>query len=69
MAFRTEGDTEVLYELLLQPDASRLLDQVDGMFAFVLVLPDGELLRAGPAGRQTAVRRVGRRGPPGGAHQ
>ncbi|MGW1757717.1 asparagine synthase (glutamine-hydrolyzing) [Streptomyces mirabilis] len=43
VAFTTEGDTEVLYELLLQPDASRLLDQVDGMFAFVLVLPDGEL--------------------------
>ncbi|MDQ1006956.1 asparagine synthase (glutamine-hydrolyzing) [Streptomyces sp. V4I23] len=43
VTFTTEGDTEVLYELLLQPDASRLLDQVDGMFAFVLVLPDGEL--------------------------
>ncbi|MFI5687279.1 asparagine synthetase B family protein [Streptomyces sp. NPDC051636] len=41
--FTTEGDTEVLYELLLQPDAPRLLDQVDGMFAFALVLPDGEV--------------------------
>jgi asparagine synthase (glutamine-hydrolysing) len=41
--FTTEGDTEVLYELLLQPDAPRLLDQLDGMFAFALVLPDGEL--------------------------
>ncbi|MFD7611918.1 asparagine synthase (glutamine-hydrolyzing) [Streptomyces sp. NPDC059828] len=40
---RTTGDTEVLYELLLQPDAPRLLDRVDGMFAFVLVLPDGRL--------------------------
>ncbi|MBN0048827.1 asparagine synthase (glutamine-hydrolyzing) [Streptomyces actuosus] len=41
--FTTEGDTEVLYELLLQPDAPRLLDEVDGMFAFALLLPDGEL--------------------------
>ncbi|MGV9562665.1 asparagine synthetase B family protein [Streptomyces sp. NPDC003480] len=41
--FTTEGDTEVLYELLLQPDAPGLLDQVDGMFAFALVLPDGEV--------------------------
>lgn len=41
--FTTEGDTEVLYELLLQPDARRLLDQVDGMFAFALVLPDGRV--------------------------
>ncbi|HEY9440116.1 MAG TPA: hypothetical protein VIS29_16025, partial [Streptomyces sp.] len=43
VTFTTEGDTEVLYELLLQPDAPLLLDQVDGMFAFALVLPDGEL--------------------------
>ncbi|MCF1506626.1 asparagine synthetase B family protein [Streptomyces glomeratus] len=43
VAFTTEGDTEVLYELLLQPDAPRLLDEVDGMFAFALVLPDGEV--------------------------
>ncbi|MEU6505634.1 asparagine synthase-related protein [Streptomyces sp. NPDC046942] len=43
VTFTTEGDTEVLYELLLQPDAPRLLDQLDGMFAFALVLPDGEL--------------------------
>ncbi|MGW4979079.1 asparagine synthetase B family protein [Streptomyces mirabilis] len=43
VTFTTEGDTEVLYELLLQPDAPRLLDQVDGMFAFALLLPDGEL--------------------------
>ncbi|MDQ0762566.1 asparagine synthase (glutamine-hydrolyzing) [Streptomyces canus] len=41
--FTTEGDTEVLYELLLQPDAPQLLDEVDGMFAFALVLPDGEV--------------------------
>ncbi|MGW0206741.1 asparagine synthase (glutamine-hydrolyzing) [Streptomyces sp. NPDC003233] len=41
--FTTAGDTEVLYELLLQPDAPRLLDQMDGMFAFALLLPDGEL--------------------------
>ena len=43
VTFATEGDTEVLYELLLQPDAPRLLDQVDGMFAFALVMPDGEV--------------------------
>ncbi|MFI2432279.1 asparagine synthetase B family protein [Streptomyces sp. NPDC018693] len=43
VTFTTEGDTEVLYELLMQPDAAQLLDQVDGMFAFALVLPDGEL--------------------------
>ncbi|GAA3813551.1 asparagine synthase (glutamine-hydrolyzing) [Streptomyces chiangmaiensis] len=43
VTFTTEGDTEVLYELLLQPDAPRLLDQTDGMFAFALVLPDGEV--------------------------
>ncbi|MFJ9902539.1 asparagine synthetase B family protein [Streptomyces sp. NPDC101152] len=43
VTFATEGDTEVLYELLLQPDAPRLLDQVDGMFAFTLVMPDGEV--------------------------
>ncbi|MFJ7904056.1 asparagine synthetase B family protein [Streptomyces sp. NPDC096198] len=43
VAFTTEGDTEVLYELLLQPDFARLLDEVDGMFAFVLVLPGGEI--------------------------
>ncbi|MFH8738595.1 hypothetical protein [Streptomyces sp. NPDC017964] len=43
VTFTTQGDTEVLYELLLQPDAPRLLDQVDGMFAFALLLPDGEL--------------------------
>ncbi|MFE9092945.1 asparagine synthase (glutamine-hydrolyzing) [Streptomyces sp. NPDC007264] len=41
--FTTSGDTEVLYELLLQPDAPRLLDRLDGMFAFALVLPDGRL--------------------------
>ncbi|MCX5090342.1 asparagine synthase (glutamine-hydrolyzing) [Streptomyces sp. NBC_00365] len=41
--FTTEGDTEVLYELLLQPDAAGLLGQVDGMFAFVQVLPDGQV--------------------------
>jgi asparagine synthase (glutamine-hydrolysing) len=43
VTFTTEGDTEVLYELLLQPDTPRLLDQVDGMFAFALILPGGEV--------------------------
>ncbi|WP_181802892.1 asparagine synthetase B family protein [Streptomyces shenzhenensis] len=43
VTFTTEGDTEVLYELLLQPDAPHLLAQVDGMFAFALVLPDGQV--------------------------
>ena len=42
VAFHTRGDTEVLYELLLQPDWSKLLDRVDGMFSFVLVVA-GEL--------------------------
>ncbi|MFF4549924.1 asparagine synthase (glutamine-hydrolyzing) [Streptomyces sp. NPDC001406] len=41
--FATDGDTEVLHELLLQPDAAQLLGQVDGMFAFVQVLPDGQV--------------------------
>ncbi|MFF4208656.1 asparagine synthase (glutamine-hydrolyzing) [Streptomyces sp. NPDC001796] len=41
--FTTEGDTEVLHELLLQPDVELLLGQVDGMFAFVQVLPDGQV--------------------------
>lgn len=43
VVFSTMGDTEVIYELLLQPDWVRLLDRVDGMFAFVLILPTGEL--------------------------
>lgn len=43
VVFSTSGDTEVLYELLLQPDWTGLMDRVDGMFAFVLVLPSGEL--------------------------
>ncbi|WP_159039664.1 asparagine synthase (glutamine-hydrolyzing) [Streptomyces sp. TP-A0356] len=41
--FTTEGDTEVLHELLLQPDAAQLLGRVDGMFGFVQVLPDGQV--------------------------
>ncbi len=43
VVFSTTGDTEVLYELLLQPDWVQLLDRIDGMFAFVLLLPTGEL--------------------------
>jgi asparagine synthase (glutamine-hydrolysing) len=42
--FRTEGDTEVLYQVLLAPDRERLLDQLDGMFAFALTMPDGRVL-------------------------
>lgn len=43
LKFQTTGDTEVLYELLLQDDWRALLQEVDGMFAFVLVLPSGEV--------------------------
>ncbi|MFF3687060.1 asparagine synthase-related protein [Streptomyces sp. NPDC002187] len=39
--FTTAGDTEILHELLLQPDAFELLDHVDGMSAFTQILPDG----------------------------
>ncbi|WP_328392822.1 asparagine synthase (glutamine-hydrolyzing) [Streptomyces sp. NBC_00390] len=41
--FTTDGDTEILHELLLQPDAFELLDHVDGMFAFTQILPDGHV--------------------------
>ena len=43
VSLQTQGDTEVLYELLMQPDAASLLARVDGMFAFALVKPGGEL--------------------------
>jgi asparagine synthase (glutamine-hydrolysing) len=42
--FHTQGDTEVLYELLLQPDYPDLLNQLDGMFSFTLIRPDGTVL-------------------------
>lgn len=39
----TSGDTELMFHLLVQPDWRILLGQVDGMYAFALALPSGEL--------------------------
>lgn len=40
---RTAGDTEVLFQILLQADWRELLREVDGMFAFAFISPTGAI--------------------------
>lgn len=41
--FTTSGDTEVFFQIMLQPDWPDLLGSLDGMFAFAFVSPKGEI--------------------------